>query len=77
MPRRWGTAHVSIPLCIGIYALFHTMAVPSFFHAPMFILLGATLVHFFFVVVLGRLPCFAGLVLVAAYVAFLWKGLSA
>ena len=27
-----GDAHVSIPLCIGIYALYHTMVVPPFFH---------------------------------------------
>ena len=67
--------HVSIPLCLGIYALYHTMAMPPFFHVAMFILLGATLVHFFFVAVLGRLPRFAGWALVAAYGFFLWKGL--
>jgi len=70
-----GDAHVSIPLCLGVYALYHTMAMPPFFHAAMFILLGATLVHLFFVVVLGRLPRFAGWALVAAYGFFLWKGL--
>ena len=70
-----GDCHVSIPLCLGVYALYHTMAVPPFFHAAMFILLGATLVHFFFVAVLGRLPRFAGWALVVAYGFFLWKGL--
>ena len=70
-----GDCHVSIPLCLGVYALYHTMAVPPFFHAAMFILLGATLVHFFFVAVLGRLPRFSGWALVAAYGFFLWKGL--
>jgi len=40
-----GDAHVSIPLCLGVYALYHTMVMPPFFHAAMFILLGATLVH--------------------------------
>ena len=70
-----GDAHVSIPLCLGVYALYHTMAMPPFFHVAMFILLGATLVHFFFVAVLGRLPRFAGWALVAAYGFFLWKGL--
>ena len=70
-----GDAHVSIPLCLGVYALYHTMAMPPFFHAAMFILLGATLVHLFFVVVLGRLPRFAGWALVAAYGFFLWEGL--
>jgi cation:H+ antiporter len=70
-----GDAHVSIPLCLGVYALYHTMVMPPFFHVAMFILLGATLVHFFFVAVLGRLPRFAGWALVAAYGFFLWNGL--
>ena len=70
-----GDAHVSIPLCIGIYALYHTMVVPAFFHTGMFILLGATLAHIFFVTVLGRLPRFVGWALVAAYGLFLWEGL--
>lgn len=70
-----GDCHVSIPLCLGIYALYHTMTMPSFFHTSMFILLGATLVHFCFVAALGRLPRIAGLALVVAYGVFLWKGL--
>jgi cation:H+ antiporter len=70
-----GDSHVSIPLCIGIYALFRTMAMPAFFEMSMFILLGATLVHIFFVTALGRLPRFAGVALVAAYGYFLWQGL--
>ena len=70
-----GDAHVSIPLCIGIYALYRPMDVPPFFHTGMLILLGATLVHFVFIALFGRLPRFIGAVLVAAYGYFLWKGL--
>jgi len=70
-----GDAHVSIPLCIGVYALYHTMDLPPFFHIGMFILLGATLVHLFFIALFGRLPRFIGAVLVGAYGYFLWKGL--
>jgi cation:H+ antiporter len=70
-----GDSHVSIPLCLGIYALYHTMAMPPVFRVAMFILLGATLVHLFFVTALGRLPKFAGWALVAGYAVFLWKGL--
>jgi cation:H+ antiporter len=70
-----GDAHVSIPLCLGIYALYHTMVMPPFFHAGMFILLGATLAHFFCVAFFGRLPKSVGWILVAAYGVFLWKGL--
>ena len=70
-----GDCHVSIPLCIGVYALFHTMAVPAFFQMGMFILLGATLAHMFFVAVFGQLPRFVGWILLATYGFFLWKGL--
>ncbi|HEY3930979.1 MAG TPA: sodium:calcium symporter [Verrucomicrobiae bacterium] len=71
-----GDAHVSIPLCLGIYALYHTMVMPNFFHVGMLILLGSTLLHFFFVAMFGQLPKFVGWILVAAYGIFLWKGLS-
>jgi cation:H+ antiporter len=71
-----GDAHVSIPLCLGIYALYHPMTMPAFFHVGMTILLGATLLHFFFVAIFGQLPRIAGLALVAAYGWFLWKGLG-
>ena len=70
-----GDSHISIPLCLGVYALYHTMVMPPFFHAAMFILLGATLAHFLFVALLGRLPWLAGVALVLAYGFFLWRGL--
>jgi len=70
-----GDCHISIPLCLGIYALYHTMAVPPFFQIGMMILLGATMLHFLFVTIFGQLPKFAGWILLAAYGFFLWKGL--
>ena len=70
-----GDAHISIPLCLGIYALYHTMFMPAFFHTGMLLLLAATGVHFFFVAMFGRLPRAAGFALVAGYGYFLWKGL--
>jgi cation:H+ antiporter len=70
-----GDAHVSIPLCLGVYTMYHPMFMPPFFHAAMFILLGATLVHFFCVLFFGQLPRAVGWVLVAAYGIFLYKGL--
>ena len=72
-----GDAHVSIPLCVGIYALYRTMDLPPFFRTGMVILVGATLVHFFFIAFFGRLPRLVGALLVAAYGYFLWKGLLA
>ena len=70
-----GDAHVSIPLCLGIFALYHPMPLPAFFEPGMFLLLGATAVHFLFVLFLGQLPRFMGFVLVGSYGYFLWKGL--
>jgi cation:H+ antiporter len=70
-----GDAHVSIPLCLGVFSLYHWMPLPPYFHAGMFILLGATLVHLFFVAVFGKLPRAAGIALLVAYAVFLWKGL--
>jgi cation:H+ antiporter len=70
-----GDAHVSIPLCIGIFALYRTMPMPPFFEMGIYILLIATFVHLFCVALLGRLPRIAGIALVAAYGWFCWKGL--
>jgi cation:H+ antiporter len=67
-----GDSHICIPLCIGIFALFKPLPTPSFFDASLVILLGATMVHFFFVAVLGRLPRWAGFLLTLAFSYFLW-----
>lgn len=71
-----GDGHVSIPLCIGIFALYHDFSVPAVFQTGMIILFAATLVHMFFVVTVGRLPRFMGWALLAAYGVFLFKGLG-
>ena len=70
-----GDNHICIPLCIGVFAIFKTIAVPAFFQPGVLILLGATLVHFFFIAMLGRLPRLAGWALIAAYGYFLYAGL--
>jgi len=70
-----GDCHVSIPLCLGIYALYHSLTLPPFFQTGMLILMGMTLVHFLFVAILGQLPKFAGWILLASYVVFLRIGL--
>ena len=70
-----GDAHISIPLCLGIFALFHPLQLPTFFQTGMFILLGATLFHFVFVALFGKLPRFAGVILIGAYGWFVWRGL--
>lgn len=70
-----GDAHVSIPLCVGIFALHGTMSMPAFFETGIYILLLATFLHLFCVSLLGRLPRLVGLILVGAYGYFLWRGL--
>ena len=71
-----GDGHVSIPLCIGIYALYRPIQLPPFFQTGMCILLGAAVAHFLFVALFGRLPRFMGWGLTAIYVIFLYKGLG-
>jgi cation:H+ antiporter len=70
-----GDGHICIPMCVGLFALFHTIQIPSFFNLGVMLLLGAGLVHFVFVTFLGRLPRFMGLLLTGAYYFFLYKGL--
>jgi cation:H+ antiporter len=70
-----GDAHISIPLCLGVFALYHNLPVPAYFQTAMYLLLGATAVHMVFVALFGKLPRLAGFALVAAYGYFLKKGL--
>jgi cation:H+ antiporter len=70
-----GDAHICIPLCIGIFALYRPIAVPPFFETGVLILGGVTLAHLIFIGIWGRLPRTAGWLLTAAYAVFLYKGL--
>ena len=70
-----GDAHICIPLCVGIFALFRPLTVPAFFEMGILILVGSVLVHILFLATLGRLPRFMGWMLTAAYGVFLYKGL--
>lgn len=70
-----GDGHICIPLCIGIYALYHTMVVPAVFQTGVIILGVATALHIVVVAIFGGLPRFVGLTLLGAFGVFLWKGL--
>jgi cation:H+ antiporter len=70
-----GDGHICIPLCVGVFALFHSVTTPAVFDTGVLILFSATLVHFLFVALMGGLPRFMGWILLAGYGAFLWKGL--
>jgi cation:H+ antiporter len=70
-----GDGHICIPLCVGIFALFHSFTVPAVFQTGMYVLIGATFVHMFCVLVFGQLPRWVGIALVLAYGVFLYNGL--
>jgi cation:H+ antiporter len=70
-----GDGHISIPLCLGICALYRTIQVPPFFQTGLLMLLGAAATHIIFVALFGRLTRFMGWVLTAAYGVFLYVGL--
>ena len=72
-----GDGHICIPMCIGLFALFHTIQIPSFFNLGVIMILGTGLVHFIFITFFGRLPRLIGLALTGAYFFFLYKGLIA
>jgi cation:H+ antiporter len=70
-----GDGHICIPLCVGLCALQQTIAPPAVFQTGLVILLGATLVHFLFLALLGQLPRVMGWALLAAYGLFVYLGL--
>ena len=51
------------------------MTVPPVFPAGVLMLIVATLIHFLFVALFGKLPRFMGWILTAAYGVFLYDGL--
>jgi len=70
-----GDGHISIPMCIGLFALFDTIHVPAFFQTGVYIILGAGAIHFLSIALFGRLPRFLGVGLLGAYALFLYKGI--
>ncbi len=70
-----GDGHICIPLCIGIFALHQTLKLPDIFLTGVYLIGGATAIHFLFIATIGKLPRFAGFAMVAAYGYFLKVGL--
>lgn len=68
-----GDAHICIPMCIGIYAVFSPVKIPAFFETGMWVLIGATLAHLLFLGILGRLPRIVGALLAASYAIFIFN----
>jgi cation:H+ antiporter len=72
-----GDGHICIPLCLGLCALFKPVPVPDFVQTSLLLLLGAAVLHAFFLLTHGGLPRWAGWLLIAAYALFLYAGLVA
>ena len=70
-----GDGHICIPLCVGVFALYQTFAIPAVFQTGMLVLFGATIAHILLVTIFGGVPRPAGWILIAAYVVFLYEGL--
>jgi cation:H+ antiporter len=70
-----GDGHICIPLCVGVFALYRTCAVPAMFETGVILLFGATIVHFLCVALFGGLPRIMGWAFIGAYVVFLCRGL--
>lgn len=75
MTSQVGDGHICIPMCIGLFALFKPIHIPAFFQMGVFIILGAGLVHFLCISILGRIPRTVGIGLTGVYAFFLYKGL--
>jgi cation:H+ antiporter len=71
-----GDGHISIPLCLGIFALYQPAVIPPFFNTGVFILVSVAVAHIVLVAILGRLPRVMGVILTLAYIVFLVLGLG-
>lgn len=70
-----GDSHICIPMCIGLFAVFNPIHIPDSFQTGTYVILGAGLVHFLSIALLGRTPRFVGAGLIGAYAYFLYTGL--
>jgi cation:H+ antiporter len=70
-----GDAHICIPMCIGLYALFDPISIPGFFQTGTVIILGAAALYFVLIAALGRLHRWLGLGFLGAYTVFAYQGL--
>lgn len=71
-----GDGHICIPLCLGLAAVLHPIAVPAFFAPGLILLIGAAAVHIGCVLVCGGLPRPLGWALLAGYAWFVASGFA-
>jgi cation:H+ antiporter len=70
-----GDGHICVPLCVGVYALYHPLKVPALFREALGLLVAVLALHFLLSLVFKGVPRWLGAVLIAAYGLFLYKGL--
>ncbi len=70
-----GDGHICIPMCIGLFAVFNPIQVPAFFQMGAYIILGAGVIHFLSIALIGRVPRYVGYGLIGVYALFLYMGL--
>lgn len=69
-----GDAHICIPLCVGLYALFLPITPPAYFSVALLLIAAAALLHFLCQAFIGRLPAILGWILAGAYAGFMYAG---
>ena len=69
-----GDCHICIPLCIGIFALFSPIRIPSSFETGVYCIMGAGAGLFLVTALFGKLHRWAGVILMGLYGFFLFKG---
>lgn len=69
-----GDCHICIPLCIGIFALFSPIHIPPSFETAVYCIMGAGAGLFLFTAFFGKLPRWAGAILMGLYGFFIYKG---
>jgi cation:H+ antiporter len=70
-----GDGHICIPMCIGLFSIFNAIQVPDAFQMGAYIIMGAGVIHFLCIALLGRVPRVAGFGLMGGYAYFLYAGL--
>jgi cation:H+ antiporter len=70
-----GDAHICIPMCIGLYAMFDPIGIPGFFQNGVYVILGAATIYFILIATLGRLQRLLGFGFLGAYAVFAFQGI--
>lgn len=71
-----GDAHICVPLCIGLFAVFKAIPSGAFLQQSLLILMGLCAAHLLFVMAFGRLPRLFAVLFLAAFGYFLWTGMA-